>query len=140
MKFFTANDVLSHSTSATPDEPVTVDLDDTIQEALEVMLEYDFDQLPVVSEHGVEGTITYKSVVRYVKSIDEPQVTDTTVKIALNTSPEFVEPDSDLFELFETFAEDDYVSIGDPGNLEGILTRYGLLLSRASGRPVPQDR
>jgi CBS domain-containing protein len=62
MEFFTAEDVLSHSTAATPDDPVTVNLDDTIQKALELMLANDFDQLPVVSDNSVEGAVTYKSV------------------------------------------------------------------------------
>lgn len=124
MEFFTADDVLSHSTAATPDDPVTVNLDDSIQKALELMLENDFDQLPVVSDHGVEGAVTYKSVAKYVKSIEEPRVEDTSVKIALNTNPEFVTRDHDLFELFDTLAKDDYVLIGDREQLEGILTRY----------------
>lgn len=127
MKFFTADDVLSHSTAATPDEPVTVDLDDSIQNALALMLEHDFDQLPVVSDDGVEGTVTYKSVAKYVKSMDDPRVEETSVKIALNTNPEFVDRAHDIFELFDTLAEDDYVLIGDQDGLEGILTRYDIL-------------
>lgn len=124
MKFFTAHDVLSHSTAAAPDDPVTVHLDDSIQHALAIMLEHDFDQLPVMSDDGVEGMITYKSVAKYVKSMDNPRVEDTSVKIALNTNPEFVDLDHDIFELFDTLAEDDYVLIGNKDELEGILTRY----------------
>lgn len=127
MQFFTADDVLSHSTAASPDEPVTVNIDDSIQTALEIMLDNDFDQLPVESEHGVEGVVTYKSIARYVKSMEDVSVEETSVKIALNTSPKFVDPDHDIFELFETFAEDDYVLIGDSDTLEGILTRYDIL-------------
>lgn len=124
MEFFTADDVLSHSTAATPDDPVTVSLEDSIQKALKLMLKNDFDQLPVVSDAGVEGAVTYKSVAKYVKSIEEPRVNETSVKIALNTNPEFVDRDHDLFELFDTLAEDDYVLIGDHDELVGILTRY----------------
>lgn len=127
MKFFTADDVLTHSTAASPDEPVTVSLDDSIQNALEMMLENDFDQLPVVSDSGVEGTVTYKSIAKFVKSMDDPRVEDTSVKVALNRNPEFVEPDHDIFELFETLAEDDYVLIGHQDELTGILTRYDIL-------------
>lgn len=124
MEFFTADDVLSHSTAAKPDDPVTVHLDDSIQKALTLMLDNDFDQLPVVSDDGVEGTVTYKSVAKYVKSLDNPRVAETSVKIALNTNPVFVDRDHDLFELFDTLAEDDYVLIGDRNELKGILTRY----------------
>ncbi|MFB6185440.1 MAG: CBS domain-containing protein, partial [Halobacteriaceae archaeon] len=124
MEFFWAEDVLRHSTASSPDDPVTVNLDDSIQEALQLMLKNDFDQLPVVSEYGVEGTVTYKSVTKYVKSIDVPRVNETSVKIALNTSPTFVDREQDLFDLFDTLAEDDYVLIGNQDELEGILTRY----------------
>lgn len=124
MKFFTAHDVLSYTTAATPDDPVTIHLDDTIQAALAVMLENDFDQLPVVSDDRVEGIITYKSVAKYVKAMDDPRLDETSVKIALNTHPVFVDLDHDIFELFDTLAKDDYVLLGDRENLDGILTRY----------------
>ncbi len=127
MEFFTADDVLDHGVSTAPDEPVTVAPDASIQRALTVMLENDFDQLPVVSDDGVEGAVTYESVARYVKSIEEPRVADTSIRIALDTNPEFVDRDHDLFDLFETFAEDDYVLVGDPDGLAGILTRYDVL-------------
>lgn len=124
MQFFTADDVLRHSTAATPEDPVEVHLDDSIQHALEIMLDEDFDQLPVVSDNGVEGAITYKSIARYVKSVDAPRVEETSVKIALDRNPAFVELDHDIFELFDTFAEDDFVLIGDRDELDGMLTRY----------------
>ena len=124
MEFFTAGDILSHSTAATPDDPITINLDDSIQKALELMLENDFNQLPVMNDGSVEGTVTYKSVAKYVKSIGDPRVEDTSVKITLNTNPKFVDRDHDLFELFDTFAVDEYVLIGDRDELEGILTRY----------------
>lgn len=124
MQFFTADDVLRHGTSATPEDPVEIHLDDSIQDALRMMLDEDFDQLPVVSENGVEGAITYKSIARYVKSVDTPRVEETSVKIALNRNPAFVELDHDIFELFDTFAEDDFVLIGDRDGLDGMLTRY----------------
>ena len=127
MKFFTADDVLSHSTTASPDEPVTINIDDSIQTALEIMLENDFDQLPVKSEYGIEGVVRYKSIARYLKAMGDASVKETSVKIALDTSPKFVDPDHDIFELFRTFAEDDYVLIGDSDTLEGILTRYDIL-------------
>lgn len=43
MELFTADDILRHSTALTPNEPVTVDLDNSIQKALTLMLDIDFD-------------------------------------------------------------------------------------------------
>lgn len=124
MQFFTADDVLSHSTEATPDDPVTVHLDESIQDALEIMLNRDFDQLPVVSDHGIEGVITYKSISKYVKSMNNLRVEETSVKIALDRHPKFVDLNHDIFELFDTFAEGDFILIGDRNGLDGLLTRY----------------
>jgi acetoin utilization protein AcuB len=124
MEFFTAEDVLDYRTGEAPDHPLTVDRETTIQEALEIMLENDFDQLPVRSEEGIEGTITYKSVARFVKAMDDPAVAETSVEFAVNPNPEFVDPDHDIFQLLETFAADDFVLIGTRDNLEGIITRY----------------
>lgn len=124
MQFYTAGDVLDHAVTASPDDPVTVHIDNSIQKALEIMLAEDFDQLPVISDCGVEGAITYKSIGRYVKSLDPPPLDETSVKIALNTNPAFVDLEHDIFQLFDTFAEDDFVLIGDYDGLEGILTRY----------------
>lgn len=87
MEFFTADDILNHGVGAAPDEPVTVASDASIQRALTVMLENDYDQLPVVSDDEVEGTVTYESVARYVKSIEEPRVADTSIRIALTRPP-----------------------------------------------------
>lgn len=90
------------------------------------MLDNDFDQLPVVSDQEVEGAITYKTIARYVKSVENPRVEDTSVKIALNRNPAFVGVDHDIFELFDTFAQDDFVLIGDRSGLDGMLTRYDI--------------
>lgn len=124
MEFFTAGDILDHATAATPEEPVTVRPEASIQDALELMLTRSFDQLPVVGDDRVEGAVTYESVAKYVKAIDDPAVGATSVAIALDRSPEFVDPDHDIFELFETFATDDFVLVGDRDELAGILTRY----------------
>jgi predicted transcriptional regulator len=79
MQFFTADDVLSHSTAASPDEPVTVNIDDSIQTALEIMLENDFDQLPVESKYGIEGVVTSintrvcKNIGYNINRVDRPK-------------------------------------------------------------------
>ena len=39
-------------------------------------------------------------------------------------SPKYIDIQQDIFELFETFAKDEYVLIGSRDDLRGILTRY----------------
>jgi len=59
MALFTADDVLTRCTPARPDDSVTAHLDDSIQKALKLMLDNDFDQLPVVRGNVVGGVMTY---------------------------------------------------------------------------------
>ena len=47
--------------------------------------------------------------------------------MALIRDINFVETDRDVFNLLETFAEDDFVLIGNSTELVGILTRYDIL-------------
>lgn len=126
MVFFTAGDVLSYSIPDT-DNPVTIQSDDSIQKALTVMLSHDFDQLPVVKNDGIAGVITYKSIAKCINSVDESYVTDSSISMALIRDVNFVERDRDVFNLLETFAEDDFVLIGNSTELVGILTRYDIL-------------
>lgn len=123
MTFFTAGDVLEQASIAAPDEPVTIHLDDSIYEALSIMFRRDFSQLPVLLDDHVTGTVTYESIARMLKSVPNTDIRDKSVKGAL-VSPRFISEDQDLFQLFETFADDEYVLVGTKENLTGILTRY----------------
>lgn len=123
MTFFTTGDVLQQASKAAPEEPVTIDLNDTIYEALSLMFKNHFSQLPVINDDRVSGTVTFKSISRMLKSVPETDIRDKTVKGAL-VQPVFVDEDEDLFDLFETFAVDEYVLVGSENDLNGILTRY----------------
>lgn len=122
MKFFTAGDVLEHDTVA-PTDPITVSRDATVSNALEIMLENDFDQLPVVQDGNVVGAVTYKSIARLAKSVPDADLGDMTIMGAL-ISPTYADKDRDVFELFETFAVEEFVLVGDREEMDGIITRY----------------
>lgn len=115
--------MLQQETVADLRNPVTIDLEDTIYDALSLMFENNFSQLPVMSGGDVVGVVTYKSISRVAKSVPETDLQNMSVKGGTVT-PEFVNEDQDIFDLFDTFAVDEYVLIGSKENLAGILTRY----------------
>ena len=123
MDFFTTQDVLEAASAGTPDDPVMVSARATIQTALEIMFDYKFSQLPVESDGRISGAVSFRSISRVLKSFDDTGISEQTVGIAVE-DPTFVEPDRDIYDLFRTLAEDDYVLVGSPENLEGIMTRY----------------
>lgn len=123
MDFFTTEDVLEQATAGRPDEPETIRAEASIQSSLEKMFEYDFDQLPVEDDGRIVGVISYRSIARILKSFDDIDVSVQNTGFAME-EPEFVERDRDVYDLFETLAIDDYVLVGTPENLQGIMTRY----------------
>lgn len=123
MDFFTTQDVLEQASAEAPDNPDTVGVNASIQTALTTMFENEFSQLPVEDDGRISGAISYRSISRVLKSFDGTDISQQDVGIALE-DPEFVEQDRDIYELFETLAEDDYVLVGTSDNLEGIMTRY----------------
>jgi CBS domain-containing protein len=122
MKFFTAGDVLEHARGP-PTEPITVNRDNTVSEALKVMLRNDFDQLPVKTGEEVVGAVTFKSVGRLATAVPDAHLESTSVMGAL-VEPTYVSVDHDMFELFETFAVEEFVLVGSEEQLQGIITRY----------------
>lgn len=122
MKFFTAGDVLEHAKAPVTD-PITIRRDSTVSAALTVMLRNDFDQLPVRGGEGVVGAVTFKSVARLAAAVPDADLESTSVMGAL-IEPTFVSVDHDMFDLFDTFAVEEYVLVGSNEQLEGIITRY----------------
>jgi CBS domain-containing protein len=123
VKFFTAGDILAHQSAIDLTDPVTIELEDTIYDALSLMFDQNFSQIPVMSDGRVAGAVTFKSVSRVLKSVPNTNIERMSVKGGTVT-PKFVSENQDVFELFETFAQDEYVLIGDRDDLRGILTRY----------------
>ena len=67
-------------------EPITVKLQDTAKDALELLIEHDFSQLPVVDEHRKPlGIVTSDSILRALIhlniSLTELKVSHAIVKV-----------------------------------------------------------
>ena len=105
-------------------EPVTVSLQDKAQKALELMIENDFSQLPVIDENEKPlGIVTSDSILRALNnfgvSLPELQVSHAIVKV------DRYSPDEDLFDLLDDLKNSYTVLIvNNDGTLNGIVTSY----------------
>lgn len=106
-------------------EPVTVSPQDTVKKALELMIEHDFSQLPVVDESRKPiGIVTSDSILRALNNFGLPlaglRVSHAMVKIHRKYSP-----DEDLFDLLDDLKNAYAVLIIDAEeSLIGVVTSY----------------
>lgn len=105
-------------------EPVCAQPDDQLQDALALMIENDFSQLPVVDESGRPlGMVTTDSIPRALSHfgarVEDLLVSDVTVSAPEHTL------DSDLFELLDRLRDSNAILVVD-GNrrLIGIVTSF----------------
>ena len=105
-------------------KPVCARPSDSVQKALEIMIEHDFSQLPVIDDSQIAlGMVTYESIVRALNNfglrVDQLAVKDAIVKV-----PTY-RPDEDLFDLLDRLRDTYAVLIMDrDGRLIGIVTTY----------------
>jgi CBS domain-containing protein len=105
-------------------EPVTVTRDCSAKRALELMVEHDFSQLPVVTyDKKYLGMVTHGSILRSINFFDT-KLAALRAADALETGRAFRD-DEDLFDLLDDLRERYAVPIVDgEGNTVGIVTSY----------------
>ncbi len=106
-------------------KPVTVQINDTAQKAIDLMMEYDFSQLPVIdNDERPQGMVTSDSILRAHASLNLP-LKKLHVRDAIAKKPREFKAADDLFEMLEYVMDADAVFIveGD-GRLTGIVTSY----------------
>ncbi len=106
-------------------EPILVDRDDSVSHALDLMIEYDFSQLPVVDAdlHPL-GLITYEGIFRGVRNF-KTELDQLRVRDAMSRVDRTFDLEDDLFELLEQLKLKNAVLITDgTGKLVGIVTSY----------------
>lgn len=105
-------------------KPITVPLDATVKTALELMIEYDFSQLPVITaDNRPLGMVTSDSILRALHhfgvSTDKLRVRHALIKARLFRS------DESLFDLLDDLRDAYAVLIVDgDGVLLGVVTNY----------------
>src|SRR5512140_2192441 len=112
---------------------LVVQKNDAITTALDLMIERDFSQLPVVDENRtLLGMITYESVLRAARSFNA-KLSELFVRDAMVNAP-FHYREDDLFDLLDELKVTNAVVIVEPGGcVIGVVTSYdasGFLRSR----------
>lgn len=105
-------------------KPITVHPSASVPEALELMIEHDFSQLPVVDQanHPL-GTVTNESILRALNNFGV-RLEDLSVSNALEKAQTF-SPEDDLFDLLDRLKQTNAVLIVDrEGMLRDIVTSY----------------
>jgi CBS domain-containing protein len=97
---------------------------DPISSALDLMIENDFSQLPVVDENGILlGMVTYESILRAARSFNT-KPDQLLVRDAVMNAP-FHYREDDLFDLLDELKASNAVVIVEPeGYVTGIVTAY----------------
>lgn len=124
---------MPHSVRDVPSwELVSVNAEDSLLTALEVMFEHDYTQVGIERKDEVIGIVSYRSIARVIKIMRklgvEKDIHQRSVTIAIEDIEPMVEPSDELIVLFDLLAENPYVIVNhsDEDTLR-ILTDYDLL-------------
>lgn len=117
-------------------DPLTVEPDDTIREAEEIMTENDVRQLPVVRGTELLGIITDRDIRSFlggrllISPEERERAMNTKVGSIMSTQPISVSADDDLREVIETLIEEKVGGIpvvDEEQGLIGIVTYVDVL-------------
>lgn len=116
---------------------VTITEDDTVKHALDLMIENDYSQLPVIDKNGkLAGIVTYQSIIQAARSF-EVKSDELYVRDVAFTSINSFDVEDNLFDLLDEIKKNNAVVIVDPDDLPiGIVTSYDaaeFLRTRAEG-------
>jgi len=101
-----------------------VQIDDAIMQALDLMIEHNYSQLPVLDTDGcLLGMVTYESIMRATRSFNV-KLESLSVRDAMVKAPHHFQ-DDDLFDLLDDLKNTNAVVIIDPGgHPTGIVTSF----------------
>ncbi|HLO28289.1 MAG TPA: DUF4268 domain-containing protein [Anaerolineales bacterium] len=110
--------------------PVCVTRDDSVSNALTLMIEHDFSQLPVTKKEDIfdvpEGMITYEGILRGVRNFNA-QIDDLKVRDVMVTAP-IHRIEDDMFDILDRLKDTNAVLIIQEIDifpaLVGIVTSY----------------
>lgn len=136
----TMADVLSVGSALPPDQEVTsVAPQTSVRDAILVMREHNFSQLPVTVKRSVLGVFTFVSLASLLVDIEEPAGLGELPVDGFLATPHYVRVTDRLDEAVVRWLDDDgFVLIGEADRLQGVLTAVDVLrhLHRASQRFV----
>jgi predicted transcriptional regulator len=129
---YTVRDVVGielETGGVTAPELLTVEHDRPLRETLGVMSRKSYSQIGVEKSESLIGVVTYHSIVRALRIIDEIDVKDESwrdrsTELAA-AEPEFIDKNEGLSKIFDTLATDQYILVEiDGSSLPHIVTDY----------------
>lgn len=109
---------LLHAHELMNESVVSVEPDDSVNEALELMDEQGYSQLPVISQGAVEGLISTSSI----RQQEGSNLGKLPVNEVMNESTTTVEPGETLADIESSLDHNDAVLVKDEGDVVGIIT------------------
>lgn len=108
----------------------TVPSSATLQTAINEMFDERYDQLGVEREGTLVGMVSFRSIVRAIKVATRVNssdgINDRAVEIAVEEPATVMQPDDDLFELFDELTDSLYVLVEYPEEEYHIITDWDL--------------
>ncbi len=113
-----AESAVMHSTDIMHDGVITVAPDDSVREAIDVMVTEGYSQLPVVRDGRPQGIISNSDI----RQLESENAGDLPVAEAMREAITTVEPDATLDEVNAHLNHQDAVMVVADGQLTGIIT------------------
>lgn len=111
---------------------VTIDVEETVENCIKLMMENDFSQLPVMKKDNVAGIVSFASIAKTIFQIGKNSTKRTQCwqqwKVEdVMEKPTLRDCHQDLFDLIETLARDSYVIIRTDNKTYEIITSFDVL-------------
>lgn len=135
-EFYRLGNLLNRKKTGHPARFVYVTTGQTVREALNLMIQHDFSQLPVLHAKNKElvGVISFESIAKAVYRLNDPNLLEGKSVDVLGSKAEQcieeaqpISKDKDIFDLLDIFAEKSYVLVGSQEDLEDVLTSYDVV-------------
>lgn len=114
-------------------ELVSIDFRDTVDHAIELMMDRDFSQLPVRKDGEIIGIISFESIVKKMFRIEKEKESQKSIDLLrckvekLMEKPLIRKCFEDLFGLLDTLAEKSFIQTRTEDGKDEIITNYDVL-------------
>ena len=128
MKISTLLDLLEEKGKATL---VTVNHNESVENAIRIMLKEEYSQLPVMKGEKVVGVISYESLAKTVFSFAESKSKPPTkfrAKAFMEKISKIFSVEDDFTDLLSTLAEKYYVLVSKRSKVTHIITSHDALM------------
>jgi predicted transcriptional regulator len=112
------------------DKLVTVDHNESVENAVRLMLKEDYSQLPVLKGDKAVGVISYESLAKTVFSFTESKSKPPAkirAKDCMEKASKIFSIEDDMINLLSTLADKSYVLIRKRSKVTDIITSYDAL-------------